>query len=188
MNNEKKIKEYINKEGLDIEKIMKEYTKYIFKIIKNNNNFFSEEDIEEIASDVFLVIWNNRRKLDINRSIAPYIAGVTRILILKKKRDVKETTVNIEDFENYLYDTSIIDLEYMHIEENNIVMKELEKLKEEDRKIFTNYYFNSKSIKEIAQMLNIKEGKVKSRLFRIRKKLKVELERRGYSDENRKSV
>lgn len=188
MSSEKKIKDYMNKEELDIEQIMEEYTKYIIKIIKNNNNFFNEEDIEEIASDVFLVVWNNRSKLDINKPITPYIAGVTKILILKKKRNMKEMALNIEDFENYLYDTSVVDIECMNIEENDIVMKELKKLKEEDRKIFTYYYFNSKSIKKIAKILNIKENKVKSRLFRIRQKMKLELERKGYSDGNRRNA
>ena len=47
-------------------------------IIKNSVYLFDNEDIEEIASDVFLVIWKNKEKLDINKEIAPYIAGTTK--------------------------------------------------------------------------------------------------------------
>ena len=47
-------------------------------IIKNSGCVFNNEDIEEIASDVFLVIWKNKEKLDINKEIAPYIAGITK--------------------------------------------------------------------------------------------------------------
>ena len=36
---------------------------YIFIIIKNSGYLLSNEDIEEIASDVFLVIWKNKEKL-----------------------------------------------------------------------------------------------------------------------------
>ena len=76
---------------------------YIFMIIKNSGYLFSNEDIEEIASDVFLVIWKNKEKLDINKEITPYIAGITKKLILKRKSDVKNNDENIEEYENFLY-------------------------------------------------------------------------------------
>lgn len=155
---------------------------YIYIIIKNNESTFSNEDIEEIASDVFLTIWKNKEKLDINKEIAPYIAGITRNLILKKKRKVKGNVEYIEDLQNYLYKE--IDVTHKQIEENekiNILNNLLSKMKEEDKNIFTYYYYKSKKIKEISIMMGISEIKVKSRLSRIRKKLKKELEKRGYS-------
>lgn len=66
MNSDKKIKEYMYDNELNIEEIMKQYAKYVLKIIRNYNNF-SDEDIEEIASDVFLTVWNKRSSLDINK-------------------------------------------------------------------------------------------------------------------------
>ena len=89
---------------------------YVYIIIKNNESTFSNEDIEEIASDVFLTIWKNKEKLDINKEIAPYIAGITRNLILKKKRKVKGNVEDIEDLQNYLYKE--IDVTHKQIEEN----------------------------------------------------------------------
>ena len=70
-------------------------------IIKNSGYLFDDEDIEEIASDVFLVIWKNKEKLDINKEIAPYIAGITKNLILKSKNNIKNSNENIDEFENY---------------------------------------------------------------------------------------
>ena len=64
-------------------------------------------------------------------------------------------------------------------------MEELKNMKEEDRKIFKSYYYSSKKIKDISKELNISEIKVKSRLSRIRKKLKKELEKRGYGYERK---
>ena len=151
---------------------------YVYIIIKNNESTFSNEDIEEIASDVFLTIWKNKEKLDINKEIAPYIAGITRNLILKKKRKVKGNVEDIEDLQNYLYEE--IDVTHKQIEENekiNILNNLLSKMKEEDKNIFTYYYYKSKKIKEISIMMGISEIKVKSRLSRIRKKLKKELEK-----------
>lgn len=157
---------------------------YVYIIIKNSGYLFSNEDIEEIASDVFLIIWRNKEKLDINKEISPYIAGITKNLIRKKKRDIKsinEDLKNIDELQNYLSDK--IDYTQNEAEEKeqiDIVTDELTKMKEEDKNIFTYYYYESKSIKEIANILEITEIKVKSRLSRIRKKLKKELEKRGY--------
>lgn len=149
---------------------------YVYIIIKNSGYLFSNEDIEEIASDVFLIIWRNKEKLDINKEISPYISGITKNLIRKKKRDIKSINEDLKDIDklqNYLSDK--IDYTQNEAEEKeqiNIVTDELTKMKEEDKNIFTYYYYESKSIKEIANILEITEIKVKSRLSRIRKKLK----------------
>ena len=158
---------------------------YVYIIIKNSGYLFSNEDVEEIASDVFLTIWQNKEKLDINKEISPYIAGITKNLLRKKKRDIKninENIKNIDELQNYLSDK--IDYTHNEAEEQekiDIVTEELTKMKKEDKNIFTYYYYESKNIKEIANILGITEIKAKSRLSRIRKKLRKELEKRGYS-------
>ncbi|MBS5857111.1 MAG: RNA polymerase sigma factor [Clostridia bacterium] len=158
---------------------------YVYIIIKNSGYLFSNEDVEEIASDVFLTIWKNKEKLDINKEISPYIAGITKNLLRKKKRDIKninENIKNIDELQNYLSDK--IDYTHNEAEEQekiDIVTEELTKMKKEDKNIFTYYYYESKNIKEIANILGITEIKAKSRLSRIRKKLRKELEKRGYS-------
>ncbi len=158
---------------------------YVYIIIKNSGYLFSNEDVEEIASDVFLTIWKNKEKLDINKEISPYIAGITKNLLRKKKRDIKninENIKNIDELQNYLSDK--IDYTHNEAEEKekiDIVTEELTKMKKEDKNIFIYYYYESKNIKEIANILGITEIKAKSRLSRIRKKLRKELEKRGYS-------
>jgi len=42
------IKDYMLKNELDIEEIMKNYTPYIYTILKNRNVNLTNEDIEEI--------------------------------------------------------------------------------------------------------------------------------------------
>lgn len=170
----KMIYEYLEKDELNIELIMKEYTNYIFTIIKNSSNNLIPEDIEEIISDVFLTIWNNREKLDIEKELSPYIAGITKNLIKKKYRDNK-TYENIEDYEEKLISIEGIDLYYEEEERNEILIKNLELLKPEEQRIFMMFYYEDKKIKEIAQVLDVSQSKVKMKLYRIRKKLKQSL-------------
>ena len=181
----KKIREYIFDGKMDITNIMKDFAGYVFIIIKNSKYNFNNEDIEEIASDVFLVIWQNQKKLDINKEIKPYIAGITKNLILKKQRMITNQNLDIEILEKSIQDNTDVYNKTEENEKTRIIMEELKNMKEEDRKIFKSYYYSSKKIKDISRELGISEIKVKSRLSRIRKKLKKELEKRGYGYERK---
>lgn len=166
--------EYIEENELNIELIMQDFVNYIYTIIRNASNSLTAEDIEEITSDVFLTVWNNREKLNIEKELSPYIAGITKNLIKKKYRNSK-TYENIEDYEEKLIGIEGIDLYSEEDEQNEVIINELEKLKEEDKKIFMMFYYEDKKIKEISNILSVSQSKVKMKLHRIRKKLKQNL-------------
>lgn len=170
----KMVYEYMEENELNIELVIQDFVNYIYTIVKNSSNSLTAEDIEEITSDVFLIVWNNREKLDIEKELSPYIAGITKNLIKKKYRSSK-TYENIEDYEEKLIGIEGIDLYSEEDEQNEVIINELEKLKEEDKKIFMMFYYEDKKIKEISNILSISQSKVKMKLHRIRKKLKQNL-------------
>lgn len=172
-----KIYSYISNNKLEIEKIVKEFSNYVYTIIKNNGYNVRNEDAEEIISDVFLTLWNNQYKLDKEKSMSAYIAGITKNFIRKKYKPEKYE--NIEDFSEELIASDEIELYSEVNEKNEIVIQELEKLNIEEQKVFMYYYFEQKSIKEISKMLNFSESKVKMKLHRTRKKLKNKLSEIG---------
>ena len=174
------IKDYVQNNQLNIEEIMQNYTPYIYTIIKNKNSNLTSEDIEEIISDVFLATWKNQEKLDLNKELSAYLVGITKNLYNKKIRNQKNT-IDIDIYENILFEEENIELKIENTEKENLIMLIVNNMKQEDKNIFTLYYYNSRSIKDIANILNINENKVKSRLFRIRKKVKKVLEKRGYN-------
>ena len=163
--------------SLNLEVIMKSYIGYIYAIIQEKSNNLKYEDIEEIISDVYLSLWNNQERLDINKELSPYIAGITKNLIKKKYRNIKNHD-NIDDYEEKLIINEKIKIFSETNEKNEILINKLQKMKEEDRKIFMLFYYEDKKIKEISGILNISESKIKSKLSRLRKKMKTELERR----------
>ena len=79
-----------------------------------------------------------------------------------------------------LIDNYDISYNYEQIEKTRIIEDSLNCMQKEDKDMFVLYYYFSKSIKEIANELNCSEFKIKSKLFRIRKKIKTNLERGGY--------
>ena len=54
------IQEYMENGVLDIERVMLEFTPYIYAIINNKKIILNEEDKEEVISDVFLAVWTVR--------------------------------------------------------------------------------------------------------------------------------
>ena len=157
-----KIQEYFKDGELQVESLFNDFSKYIYTIVKRTSSQLSDEDIEEIISDTIIAIWKNREKLDINKKMAPYVAGVCINLIKKKYRNLK-VLENIEDFEQQI--TASEDIEINQIQ--NEYYKE----------IFILYYFNGYGIKKIAISKDMSESKVKSKLFRVRKKLRKYIKR-----------
>ena len=176
----RKIYTYIDDNNLKIEEIMQDYTNYIYTIIRNFNIKLSDEDNEEIVLDVFLTLWKNQSKLDVNKKMSSYIGGITKNLIKYKCRQNK-LVLNIDDVEEELFDLNNIELYLIRDEKKQIIVSELEKMKPEEKDIFISYYYDDNSIKEISNKLNISESKVKIKLFRIRKRINKVLKKRGYS-------
>ena len=183
MKEKKQIKDYETNNEINLEEIIKEYSKYIQKIIENMSiKNLSKEDIEEITTDTFFIVWKNREKLDKEKLLSSYIAGIVKNLVKEKTRKIS-INYDITDYENILSDLKNIDMIYEQREQIDQIKKVVEQMKKEDIDIFNLYYYSSKKIKEISKMLDISEFSVKSRLHRIRKKIKKELEKGGYSNE-----
>lgn len=172
-NNE--IKYYMKNNELDLEKIISDYSSYIETIINNiARDILKDEDKEEIASEVFFILWRNKDKLDINKILSPYIAAITRNVVRNYLRKTK-ISFDISDYENSLYSYDKINFFDNSDEEINKIEKKLENMKEIDRAIFYDFYYSSKSIKDIAKEQKMSEFNIKQRLYRIRNKIRKEV-------------
>lgn len=176
MNKIKQINNYITNNGIDLDRIVDDFTPYVKTIINNMaNEKLSYEDKEEILSDTFFILWKNR--LNNIDYLDSYIAGITRNLVKEKFRK-RKITYDISDYENIIgFDD--IDLFTEKRNKIEIVNKSLKNLNELDLKIVSMFYYSSKSTKDIAKELNLSEINVRSKLFRIRKKIKKELHMGG---------
>lgn len=174
------IKNYKNQNQLDLEKIIDEYSGYVYKIIENMNlTALLQEDKEEIISDTFFILWKNTDKLDGEKALSSYIAGIVRNLVREKLRKL-HYTIDIADYENEISEDFSIDMIYEERETMQKIEKLLKQMKDDDIMIFKLYYYSARKIREIAKIMDISEFSVKSKLHRIRKKIKKDLEKGGY--------
>ncbi len=179
----REIWQYKNNDNLDLEKVIDEYNAYVYTIIKNMaRDNLSKEDIEEIVSDTFFILWKNKEKLDDEKLLSSYIAGIVRNLVKEKLR-VININFDISDYENVIHDTIKLDMLCEQREKISNIESIVKQMKKQDILIFNLFYYSSMKISDISNKLNISELNVKSRLHRIRKKIKKEFLKGGYSDE-----
>ena len=176
---EQKIEKYFIKNELDIQRILSDYYSYIKTIIRNNANI-SLEDQEEIISDIVFIIWKNKDKLDKKKKFSPYISGITRKIVYKKfsidSRKVQTTDITEEIEKDYVSDFNVENL----IEEKDVNEYILKNLENTEAEMFRKFYFEDKSIKQIAKEMKLTKSNVKTKLHRVRKKVKEFLKIGGF--------
>ena len=178
MNKEKIIEEYIEKNNLDMEKVVDDYYNYVSTIIKNSSNF-KIEDEDEMISDVFLIVWKNREKLRLKENFSPYIAGITKKVIYRKHKEINNT-MEITLYEENIIDNFNIDNIIEQREINNCIANNLKEIGETDYLIFKKFYYEGKKLRQIAKETNMSVGNVKTKLHRTRNKMKEILKVGGF--------
>lgn len=131
----------------------------------------NEQDAEEVLQDAFLKIYNSLSTFKKDSKFSTWIYSIiynTGISFLRSKYKQKEKiTDSLENFNSNV----ISELQYESEEENEI-LKFVDKLPPQNAVIIILYYIDELSVNEIGRILNLTESNVKTILYRSRKKLK----------------
>ena len=126
----------------EFEKIIDRYTAYVVAVIsKVAKERLNREDIEELASDVFVKLWERRNELNIQEGKEKaYIGASARnhTLNLLKKRGLL-STIPLE--EDVISDNATPEKVLLEEEEATTIRKVIESLPEPDDEIFIRRYF-----------------------------------------------
>ena len=179
----KMLKDYLENGKLNIDKMLDDFYGYVYIIVKNGvSSHITDEDIEEIISDVFVAIWKNSERLSATTDLKAYLAGTAKNRIKNKYRKT-EANISISEYEEKIIENSNLEKLAEENEQSIIIKNTLKTLKIEEYEIFIMFYCEAKPIKEIAEKLKFSTSKVKVILHRVRKKIKRNLEDGGYGYE-----
>ena len=178
---EKELLDRIRSNPEKFSEIFKLYYKPIFGyIIRRTGDF---DDTADIAADTFLKAFrhiNNFRYTGISVKVWLFRIATNEINIYFRNRQKHDSIfdhINTEDkiiFNNYLADDrKEIEAEIQKHEQFLSVLKELKTLPVKYQEVIALRYFEGKDNKEIAEILNINEGTLKSLLSRGIEKLRV---------------
>lgn len=141
------------------------YTPYLCTVLYNAvGNRLPKEDIEEIVSDVFVMLWKNAEYIDLEKgTVKSYIAAAARNFALKRLNKKTDCTC-LDDIE--------IPDETAAFESNSDVWDAVMSLGEPDNEIFVRYYRFGEKLKDISKATGINLSTLKTKLSRGKRKLK----------------
>ncbi|OZV10401.1 hypothetical protein CIW83_20415 [Tissierella sp. P1] len=143
--------------------------KTCYLILKN------EKDAEDIVQDTFLRVFNQIDNYNGNSSLYTWIYRIALNLCKDKIKSRREFEIYEDIFETK---EKVEDIVFNSID-REILRRELFNLNALYREILILFYFEELAIKEISEILEKKEGTIKSRLSRGRVILKNAIERGG---------
>ena len=144
----------------------------------------NEQDTEECVNDTYLGTWN---------AIPPQRPSPLRTFVCKIARNLatmkyhsntalkrnSQYDLALDELEDFLTDKNSVEDAYEAKELADAINSFMATLNYSDRFIFTRRYWYSDQVQDIARMVHSTDNSVTVRLFRIRKKLKLYLEKEG---------
>lgn len=161
----------------------KTYGNYCYSIAYNILN--SKEDSEECVSDTWLNAWNS---IPPHRPehLSTYLGKITRNLSLNRykqqtaqKRGNGRVELALAELENCVPAQTRMEQIADKMELASVIEKFLLTYPRTERNIFLGRYWYLYSISELASAYRMSESKIASLLYRMRKKLKLHLEKEG---------
>jgi RNA polymerase sigma-70 factor (family 1) len=144
--------------------------------IKAYRRLHSEEDAQDVVQCVFISLWRNRRQVQVEESLAPYLFTALKYAVIKVvyKKSQKGTLLplSIAELEKFVT-ANATELEYKELKAN--IENEVAALPERMREIYQLSRVKHMRNAEIAQMLNISEQTVKNTISVTLKRLKSKL-------------
>ena len=140
--------------------LMEKYKTALYKVAKSYLG--SEDDISDVMQDTVLAAYEHIKEL---KNASYFKTWLTRILINQCKDFLRQQ-------KKYVVSDKIAETSYEMPENNREFYELIKELPEDYRMIFLLYYGEGFKTNEIAQILDVNENTVKSRLRRGRDRLK----------------
>ncbi len=171
---EKKLTEKVKRKNRRaFETAVREYTPYVSAVaLRTLSGRACQEDIEEIAADVFLSLWNSAETLDPAEGLRAWLGTAARnrtIDWLRRQHPCEPLPEDVLDRREGPEELA------ERRELSARLWAAVDAMQEPDRTLFVRYYYEGEKLKTVAQDLGLKQSAAKQRLFRGRKFLKDRL-------------
>ena len=182
MNDEKIIEMFFKRDEAALKETQSKYGAFCYTIASNILSL--REDREECINDLLLALWNNIPP-EKPQSLKAYIAKIVRNLAIKKTRSenvwrrCKSFAEIGEDFLESIPDTYDLSDQFESARAGEAINEFLATLPEHERDVFVLHHYFGEKVANIASDMGFSEGKVKTILFRTRRKLAERLQKEG---------
>jgi RNA polymerase sigma-70 factor, ECF subfamily len=147
--------------------------RFVLRIVRN------EATAEEVTADVFLDVWRHAATFEKRSAVSTWLFSIARFKALNARQRRREEELD-EDKASVVADEADDPEVTLTKKDKATALRHcLQKLSVEHREIVNLVYYHHKSIQEIAGIVGIPEGTVKTRMFYARKKLSDLLREQG---------
>ena len=180
MDDKKLVKQLGRKNEKALAALIERYSAYVSTVIRNAaRGVLDENDVEEIAADVFIKLWKNSGQLRAE-TLRQYLAVIARNLTIDRLR-VKRFSVPLDEIKTDAGTGIEYDAEHRLLAE--ALNRTISEMEPRDRELLLRFYFYYQSLPEIAEAMDMGKSACTTALNRARNKLKQKLTERGYGDE-----
>lgn len=148
----------------------------------------SPEDADEAAAETYLIAWRKFAEVEATAKPVAWLLAVARRVLLNQQRSNARRGRLVDRIRQHpqalTVDTS------KPVEGSAVVvavLKSLDSLEPLDKEIVTLAAFERLSYEEIGMVVNKRSKTVKSRLYRARKQLRLDLDNLGYTESENKN-
>lgn len=132
----------------------------------------SRQLAEEVLQDVMLAVWDNAKKFEARSKVKTWLLVIARNRAINATRRKKLSLIDISQvFDLKSDDTGPMESVVRH-EIQDKVRDAIHKLPEGQREVLVLVFYHQLTGPEVAEVLDISEGTVKSRLHRAKENLK----------------
>jgi RNA polymerase sigma-70 factor (ECF subfamily) len=140
------------------------FREYYVSLCAYSRRYVGRKDVaEEIVSDTFMKIWENRERLEINTSIKAYLFNAVCNNSLNYLRKLKSKNNIVEYFKETISENFGFESIAEDIDEQSLIMENMgqkieeavSRLPEQQQKVFRLRRFEGKKTKEVAEMMGL---------------------------------
>ncbi len=142
--------------------------------LMTSNRALAEEQVQE----AFLLAWRGIRRFQRGRPFKPWLMRILVNSVLAERRRRSVATAPLDELARDAKAVELEDLVEVQ-EDRKKVRRALAGLSQEHRQVLVLRYFADMTVPQVAHSLKVREGTVKSRLYRALGHLRTQLESMG---------
>jgi RNA polymerase sigma-70 factor (ECF subfamily) len=139
--------------------------RFVLRLVRN------EASAQDLISEVFLDVWRQAARFEGRSAVSTWILAIARFKALSSVRRRKEAQLDEEEAERIEDEADTPEVALQKKDTGEVLRQCLAKLSPDHREIIDLVYYHEKSVEEVAEIVDIPENTVKTRMFYARKKL-----------------
>ena len=156
------------------------YARHSVKIFRFVVRLLRDEGrAEDVVSEVFIEVWKSAARFEMRSAVSTWLLSIARnkaISLIRKSRDQEldeETAAGVADEAD---DPEVVAQKQ---DKGALLRACVMRLSAEHREVIDLVYYHEKSVEEVAEIVGVPEGTVKTRMFHARKRLSEMARRAG---------